>query len=933
MPEDNVAVVRRNQSWSSKPPWAGLLGLAALALCLAAPAAAAPPQPEPYRAHDAGGFRNVLPPGQGTNATPAQIAAFEANGTYPPHTHDQLGMYSNLLYAAQGLGAPQIDDYFKDASFGVAPGGLEGQPYSPRGDVTIERDKFGVPHIYGSGRAGAIFGTGYAAAQDRLFLIDVLRHTGRAELSSFAGGENRAMDESIWADTPYTEQDLQRQYDDAARLHGQQGIQLQKDLQNYAAGINKYIGEICATQVNVPGEYALIASVNPDTNICLPENRWKVTDVVSIGALVGGIFGKGGGGEVANALRLEAAQEKFGMRKGKRVYADFKEANDPEAPATVHGKRFPYGGSPRHPRGLALPDPGTVEPANVIRASTGGASASTPATMDEVQSEVDGILGALAEQTGHSNALLISGRKSQSGRPIAVMGPQVGYFSPQILMEEDVHAPGGTSGPPIDARGTAFPGTNLYVELGRGRNYAWSATSASQDIIDTYAVKLCDPAGGKPGMDSNYYRFGGRCLPFETLTRSNSWGADAPAEPPSPGSETLQALRSKLGIVTARTKIAGKPYAYTQLRDTYFHELDPSAFGFTDFNDPRKMRTPRDFMKSANKISLTFNWFYINRHHIAYFNSGKDPVRPRGVDPTLPTLGKKRFLWRKFNPGDATEAELPRRAHPQVIDQKFLTSWNNRPAPGYDVGYSSIYRSQPLDQRIRADIAGGRKASLPELIGDMEDAGTVDLRGDRVLPWILKVLESGPVRNADARTAIRALATWEASGAHRIDRDRDGHYEQSEAVRIMDAWWPRLVRAQFKPTVGKALFNRLPLADDPPGLGLGSAYNSSSYGIVQKDLRDALGARVRGRFSRVYCGRGKLAKCRRALLGSMRRALAHDSDSDLYPDGGCTMLGGVQADAQACHDAIQHAAVGAITQPPLPWINRPTFQQVVEIPK
>jgi acyl-homoserine lactone acylase PvdQ len=55
--------------------------------------------------------------------------------------------------------------------------------------VTIVRDRsFGIPHIYGDTRAGAVFGAGYAGAEDRLFLMDVLRHTGRAQLSSFIGG-------------------------------------------------------------------------------------------------------------------------------------------------------------------------------------------------------------------------------------------------------------------------------------------------------------------------------------------------------------------------------------------------------------------------------------------------------------------------------------------------------------------------------------------------------------------------------------------------------------------------------------------------------------------------------------------------------------------------------------------------------------------------
>src|SRR4029079_11936054 len=151
--------------------------------------------------------------------------------------------------------------------------------------------------------------------------------------------------------------------------------------------------------------------------------------------------------------------------------------------------------------------------------------------------------------------------ESTSGHPAAVMGPQVGYWSPQILMEEDIHAPTSNQGPPIDARGAAFPGTNLYVQLGRGRDYAWSATSAGQDIIDTYAVKLCVPGGGQPTTSSHHYEFGGQCLPFDVLTRTNSW-VPSPADQTPAGSETLTTLRSKLGVVVARAKINGKPYAY-----------------------------------------------------------------------------------------------------------------------------------------------------------------------------------------------------------------------------------------------------------------------------------------------------------------------------------------------------------------------------------
>ena len=127
-----------------------------------------------------------------------------------------------------------------------------------------------------------------------------------------------------------------------------------------------------------------------------------------------------------------------------------------------------------------------------------------------------------------SNALLVSADESAGDGPVAVMGPQVGYFSPQILTEIDIHAPTTDEhGLGVDARGVAFAGISMYVLLGRGTDYAWSATSANQDIEDTYAMELCDPANPEdPGeMSDNGYRFEGTCEPFEVLDKELEWPA------------------------------------------------------------------------------------------------------------------------------------------------------------------------------------------------------------------------------------------------------------------------------------------------------------------------------------------------------------------------------------------------------------------------
>src|SRR5207244_2450344 len=143
----------------------------------------------------------------------------------------------------------------------------------------------------------------------------------------------------------------------------------------------------------------------------------------------------------------------------------------------------------------------------------------------------------------------------------------------------------------------------------------------------------------------------------------------------------------------------------------------------------------------------------------------------------------------------------------------------------------------------------------------------------------------------ELRHALALLRAWVRSGAHRIDRNRDGAYDQSEAVQIMDAWWPRWLHAEFEPLLGRRLFrdiaglNELVNAPNNSGQHLGSAWQAGWYGYAQKDLRTVLGRHVRGRYSRVYCGRGSLARCRTALAASLRAALRHDTPAELASGG------------------------------------------------
>src|SRR5439155_15895941 len=341
--------------------------------------------------------------------------------------------YANLLYASPTLTREQIPSYFKDATFGVKEG--EAAPVeSPRADVTIERDKaFGVPHIYASTRGGVMFGAGYAGAADRLFLMDVLRHAARAELSSFAGGAegNRAMDRTQWLIAPYTEADLESQIQNAPKLYGAAGEQAVEDGKEFIAGINAYVNAALLDPNLMPAEYAGLGK---------QPTEWKLTDVIAEASLEGGVFGKGGGAEVRSALALEAFEKKFGRRAGRTAWRNFREANDPEAPTTV-AKSFPYEtASPFAPAGLALPDPGSVtfvkigeELAPPAPARARG-SASKPASAELTDTPApqpipnDGSIGsqllhrALAGPAHMSNWELVNASHSSNGHSLAVMG-------------------------------------------------------------------------------------------------------------------------------------------------------------------------------------------------------------------------------------------------------------------------------------------------------------------------------------------------------------------------------------------------------------------------------------------------------------------------------------------------------------------------------
>jgi acyl-homoserine lactone acylase PvdQ len=895
-----------------------VLAFAGLLIGLGAgPAAAA--SPAPYGLHDAGGFRNVLPAGEAGTENAIQLTQFQATGQIPPHFTDQLPLYENLVYADPTLSPGQVPRFFKDATFGVKPHDVASVEH-PEAGLTIVRDQYDVPHIYGQTRAQTEFGAGYTAAEDRLFMIDVLRHVARAQLSSFVGGSpsNRAMDEAQWKIAPYTEADLRYQLTHAKQFYGAAGVQLVKDATNFVAGINAYVQKARTDPMLMPGEYAAFGKT---------PQPWKLTDVIAEASLIGGIFGKGGGNEVRAALALQALERRLGRAAGRRAWSDFREANDPEAPTTILGRRFPYETTPAFSHhGLALPDQGSISFPAAGQVSGGAADSGPTAAGASPWANIGAaLLKMLSAGPIHSsNWELVSAKHSADGHPLAVMGPQVGYYVPEILMEEDLHAPASKAGPAMDARGASFPGVNLYVELGHGDDYAWSATTATSDNVDTFAEVLC--------RDAFHYMYKGRCRAMQKLIQRNSWAPSAGSQTP-PGSETLTAYRTVHGVVYARGKVHGKPVAFVHARSTYFHEAD-SALGFSELNDPNYIRGPASFQRAVAKINFLFNWAYVDASHISYYMSGWMPQRAKGTSPDFPILGTGRYDWKGWNPATHEATWLPFAKHPHATDQPYQVSWNNKQARGWAAaddqwGYGPIFRSQLIEDRIKADIAHGRKLNIAQLVRSMDEPATEDIRAKFLLPFIFKAVGGHPMSHKLAR-ALGTLRAWRAAGGQRKAKSLKtaNHDQYTPAIELMDAWWPKLLRAEFKPMLGGA---GLTAVERMIGFGA-TDFAEGWYGYVSKDLRRVFGiGHERGRYSQAYCGNlpghhfsaQRLRSRCRAALGSSLAAALKVKPKQLY-GGLCP------SDPEpACSDQNRWTDVSAISIPPFPYQNRPTFQQVV----
>ena len=734
-----------------------------------------------------GSAYSILNPGQSGNL-PA-----DANST------DQADMYNALSPKLGNVTAGDLASTFKPNVFGTRGQGPTHVEQTPNDNVRIVVDKWGVPHITAKRRKDVMYGAGWMMGKERHLLLELARPLARLTVLDPPGINAFGLVTQLRRFTPSAQADVMVAREERLLERSKKGRQILKDMKAYMRGVNAQYKDADR-----------------------PYEKLTLTDFMAASGFIGSIFGRGGGDEARRSLFLDALRDKLGEAQGTAVWNDLRNFSDPEAPVSV-SKPASWASIPTSAPGSVVLDDGSFQP---VQYETGPA--------------------LTVERPNMSNALLVAGRRSQTGRPLFVAGPQLGTFYPALVYEMDMHGGG------IDARGASIPGAGPYVFIGRNQDFAWSLTSANNDIVDTFVETLCD------GSDTKYM-YKGECRDMTHVDAGVLEGNDADIP-----DQRLAWNETVHGPVTGYATVNGERVAISRKRSTRGREVQSMKLWY-DLNS-NKVKSAGDFLDVVNQLEHTFNVAFADEKSIAMFSTCRCPKRAPGTDPGLPTRGTGDYEWRGY---------LKASQHPQQAKRNgVILNWNNKPAPGWaaadnEWGFGSVFRVELFERAIKER----RKHTLASLAGVMNLGAMQDHRAAVVLDAPIAVMDTAPAPNDRAAQMLAILKDWRANGSIRIDADLDG-FDDHPGAAILDSWWPRLADAVMTPVLGDDLVTRLAEMNSrgsAPG-GTGNQSTAGWGGYVDKDLRTLLGREVEGKYNVRYCGAGVLATCAADLWASLDAA-------------------------------------------------------------
>lgn len=622
--------------------------------------------------------------------------------------------------------------------------------------VDIMRDNDAVPHIYAQSRPDVFFGLGYAHAQDRLWQMEFQRRIGQGRLSEVVGSSTLGIDRFIRTLGVYRA---------AESAWEHMSAETKAIINAYCVGVNQFIATHQGSQL--PPEFTLLR-VKPDP--------WSGADVIVWAKMMAFDSSINYYGEL---LRADLTQ-----KVGPERVAQLLPHAPPDEPSIL--QPLPPVATPSSTSTTVLP--GQPDPAT---------SSSAPLTSDytallAINDQLRGLMGVDSvgiSGTG-SNAWVVDGTKSATGKPLLANDPHLGARLPSTWYL--AHLSAGD----FDVMGATIPGLPGVV-IGHNRAISWGITNLFPDIQDLYRERL-DPSGTQA-------EFAGQFEPMQIITETIRVRGQADVQhmvritrhgpllsdvlndvPPDQPADQRQPQREPLA-----------------LRWTVLEPEDETISAFLGINAAQNWQQFTAALETY--VGPAQNMVYADVNgNIGSYAAGLVPIRQQGdgLSPVEGWTGASE--WRGW---------VPHAAMPHVYNppEHFIVSANNRPVPlsyPYFIGrdWEMPYRAQRIAELLQA------KATLsPDDFATMQ-ADTQSRQAADLLPLLLPLVSP---QTPDERHAVELLTSW--------DRNVRG---DSAAAAIYAAWLQQIPQGIVGDELGTELTNRYE--------GFGELYGSRFLGHTLK---------------------------------------------------------------------------------------------------
>lgn len=652
-------------------------------------------------------------------------------------------------------------------------------PTSPAADrqVSIQRDAYGVPHVYARDVRGLFHGFGYAVAEDRLFQMEMARRSVLGTVSEVMGPKYLTLDQgsrASFAPDAIRAQMARLSPDDQAIFDG------------YAAGFNARVKEVLAAPATLlPKEF-----IDSDFR---PQADWTGYDVAMI--WVGTMANRysNASSEIANLRLLEQLRQARGDLEGRQLFDQIRWIEDPLAPTTVPR-------AARQAQTQSLSAEFTLAHADRLAPVSPG--------LLIAQNETDAARRGVAEPWSRpvaSNLWIAGPHKTADGSTVFINGPQFNWFNPSYVFGIGLHGAG------FDVTGNT-PFAHPVVLFGTNGKIAWGATAGPLDVNDMYQERL-NPA------NPHEYLFKGVMRPMGKRTER----IKVKGQP----EQTFEVYSTVHGTVTNFDLPHG--VAYSMKRSWDGHEIE-SLLGWIH---AMKAQNWEQWLEQASRVAITINWYYADIHgNIGYVSPGRLPQRPATQDIRLPAVGDGSMEWLGI---------LPFSADPKVFNppQGYIANWNNQSAPGAvsDGGnYSVVDRVHEFTARLEAKP----KWSVDELWALNRTTAYADTHARYLVPFVIEATRQLPPGDP-ARRAAQMLAEWNMLNEDSSEQGVYDSPATTLMMHWLPILFKRVLADDLPPQVfaayaGGGYAGDQQLASIRPGNGLKLVYNAllgSKAGVPQ----------------------------------------------------------------------------------------------------